>query len=112
MFKSAAKRAIFLTLTLLSMLIACSSPQATPPSATAPSSTGSSTVTATPSSTFQLNIADNPWPGYSGQYVAMAKDFFKAEGLNVKENFFQAGSDSDTAFLAGRVDIGWTTGAS
>ena len=109
MFKSAVNRAIFLALTIFCLVVACSSPQATAPSATAPSATTASSTA--PSTTGTLAVSVSPWPGYSGDYVAMAKDFYKAEGVDVKESYFQAGSDADTAFLAGRVDVDWTTGA-
>ncbi|MBW4465195.1 MAG: ABC transporter substrate-binding protein [Pegethrix bostrychoides GSE-TBD4-15B] len=51
----------------------------------------------------------NPWPGYSGHYVALAKDLFKAEGIPVQEVFFQSASESITSFLAGKVDVAWLT---
>lgn len=51
----------------------------------------------------------SPWPGYSGHYVAMGKDLFKAEGINVQETFFQSASELVTGFLAGKVDIASTT---
>ena len=110
MFRSAVKRSIFLAITVCCLLIACNnSPQATAPSSGSPSATSASSTA--PGGTKTLTIADNPWPGYTGQYVAAAKDFFKAGGLEVEEKFFQAGSDSDTAFLAGKVDLCWMTGA-
>ncbi|HEY9643334.1 MAG TPA: ABC transporter substrate-binding protein [Coleofasciculaceae cyanobacterium] len=56
-----------------------------------------------------LIIGSNPWPGYSGHYVALKKDLFKAEGLNVQDTFFQSGSEQLTAFLAGRIDVANTT---
>lgn len=59
-------------------------------------------------STKTLTVGISPWPGYSGHYVAMAKDFFKAEGVAVKEVFFSSQSDADSAFLAGRLDLNWT----
>lgn len=109
MFKSAVKRTIFLAITVCCLLIACNnSQQATAPSGSPSATSASSTA---PGGAKTLTIADNPWPGYSGQYVAAAKDFFKAEGIEVQEKFFQAGSDSDTAFLAGKVDLCWMTGA-
>jgi len=51
----------------------------------------------------------NPWPGYSGHYVALQKGFFQQEGVNVQETFFQSASESITGFLAGRVDVTWVT---
>jgi len=109
MFKSAVNRAIFLALSIFCLVVACSSPQATAPNSTAPSATNASSTA--PSTIGTLAVAVSPWPGYSGDYVAMAKDFYKAEGVDVKESYFQTGSDTDTAFLAGKVDVDWTTGA-
>lgn len=51
----------------------------------------------------------NPWPGYSGHYVALQKDFFSQEGIKVQETFFQSATEGITAFLAGKVDVGWVT---
>ncbi len=51
----------------------------------------------------------NPWPGFSGHFVALQKGFFKEEGLNVQEAFFQSNSDEITAFLAGKLDVAWLT---
>jgi NitT/TauT family transport system substrate-binding protein len=51
----------------------------------------------------------NPWPGYSGHYVALQKDFFKEAGVNVQEVFFQSASESITSFLAGKLDVAWLT---
>lgn len=56
----------------------------------------------------ELIVGVSPWPGYSGHYVAMAKDFFKEEGVTVKEIFFPSQGDADTALLAGKLDINWT----
>lgn len=55
-----------------------------------------------------ITVGISPWPGYSAQYVATAKDLFKAQGITVKEVAFASQSDSDTAFLAGKVDVNWT----
>ncbi|MGA7935233.1 MAG: ABC transporter substrate-binding protein [Kovacikia sp.] len=54
-----------------------------------------------------LTVGVSPWPGYASHYVAMAKDLFKAEGVTVKEVFFPNQGDSDSAFLAGKVDLSW-----
>lgn len=53
----------------------------------------------------------NPWPGYAGHFVALQKGFFKEEGLNVQEAFFQSNSEEITAFLAGQLDVAWLTSA-
>ncbi len=54
-----------------------------------------------------LTVGTSAWPGYSSHFVADAKGFFKAEGVEVKEVFFPAQGDSDSAFLAGKVDLNW-----
>lgn len=54
-----------------------------------------------------LTVGVSPWPGYAAHYVAMSKDLFKTEGINVKEVFFPNQGDSDSAFLAGKVDASW-----
>jgi len=51
----------------------------------------------------------NPWPGYSGHYVALAKDLFTKAGAPVQEVFFQSASESITGFLASKVDLIWVT---
>lgn len=55
-----------------------------------------------------ITVGVSPWPGYSSQYVAMAKDLFKPQGLTVKEIYFASQTESDTAFLAGKTDLNWT----
>lgn len=55
-----------------------------------------------------ITIGISPWPGYSSHWIATAKDLFKAEGITVKEVAFASQTDSDTAFLAGKVDLNWT----
>jgi NitT/TauT family transport system substrate-binding protein len=77
-----------------SLAIACTAQQ----QPTASNSPASQTIT----------VAISPWPGYSAHYVAMAKGLFKEQGLEVKEVPFASQSDSDTAFLAGKVDLNWT----
>ncbi len=67
--------------------------------------------TAQPQSTTSsktLTVGVSPWPGYSSHYVAMAKDLFKPQGLTVKEIYFASQTESDAAFLAGKVDLNWT----
>jgi NitT/TauT family transport system substrate-binding protein len=67
---------------------------------------------ATPSSAAKpLVVATSPWVGFRGQYIAAAKDFFKAEGITVSEQPFQAATDVNTALAAGKVDLAWTGGA-
>ncbi len=61
-----------------------------------------------PSDSKTITVGISPWPGYSSHYVAMAKDLFKAQGITVKEVYFASQTDSDTAFLANKVDINWT----
>jgi len=52
-----------------------------------------------------LNVGVPLWPGFGPQYVAYEMDLFKEEGIEVKENFFQVQSESNTAFLAGKLDL-------
>ena len=61
------------------------------------------------SSTAPLISGVNPWPGYSGHYVALSKGLFKAQGVPVQEVFFQSASESITGFLAGKIDVAWLT---
>jgi NitT/TauT family transport system substrate-binding protein len=56
-----------------------------------------------------LAVGSNPWPGYSGHYVAVKKDLFKAEGITVQDTFFQSVTEQITAFLAGKIDVANTT---
>ena len=52
-----------------------------------------------------LNVGVPLWPGFGPQYVAYEMGLFKEEGIEVKENFFQVQSESNTAFLAGKLDL-------
>jgi NitT/TauT family transport system substrate-binding protein len=56
-----------------------------------------------------LTVAISPWPGYSGHYIALKKDFFKSAGVTVEEAFFQSASECITALLSGRADVAWVT---
>lgn len=56
-----------------------------------------------------LVSATNNWVGYSGHHVAVGKKFFSQEGLQVQDLFFQSASEEITAFLAGKIDLGWFT---
>lgn len=98
------KRLLGLALVTLLWAVACSPQPTTTSSSPTSSADASSTASAQP-----LISGDNPWPGYSGQYVALAKDLFSQEGVKVQEVFFQSASDEITAFLAGKVDVGWFT---
>jgi NitT/TauT family transport system substrate-binding protein len=81
------------TLSALTLTVACSSQQASnAPSPSAP-----------------LVSGVNPWPGYSGHYVALKKDLFKQEGVNVQEAYFQSATEGITAFLANKLDVAWVT---
>ncbi|HEY9642487.1 MAG TPA: ABC transporter substrate-binding protein [Coleofasciculaceae cyanobacterium] len=55
-----------------------------------------------------LVVASSPWPGFIGHYIAVAKDFFTAEGITVEDRYFQVATDANTALLSGKVDLGWT----
>jgi len=56
-----------------------------------------------------LVSATNNWVGYSGHHVAVGKNFFSEQGLKVKDQFFQSAGEEITAFLAGKIDLGWVT---
>ena len=56
-----------------------------------------------------LVSATNNWVGLSGHHVAVGKNFFSEQGLKVQDLFFQSSSEEITAFLAGKVDLGWLT---
>jgi NitT/TauT family transport system substrate-binding protein len=71
--------------------------------------TQSATSTSTSAPAQPLLVGASPWPGNSGLYVAVTKDLFKAEGVNVQPTFFQGASEVITGFLAGKVDIASTT---
>jgi NitT/TauT family transport system substrate-binding protein len=93
MSKLPMMRFLGLVLTALLLTVACSSQQASnAPAQAAP-----------------LVSGVNPWPGYSGHYVALKKDFFKQEGVNVQEAYFQSATEGITAFLANKLDVAWVT---
>lgn len=56
-----------------------------------------------------LVSATNNWIGYSGHHVAVGKNFFSEQGLKVQDQFFQSATEEITAFLAGKIDLGWFT---
>lgn len=85
-------RSIGLALSSLLLVVACSQQ----PNANAPQSQ-------------PIVSATNNWIGYSGHHVAVGKNFFKDEGLNVQDLFFQSNSEEITSFLAGKIDLGWFT---
>jgi len=71
--------------------------------------TGSSKPADSPSSAVTpLTVGTSAWPGFAGDYVATAKEFYKAAGLTVTSTFFQVASDVNTALLAGKLDLAWT----
>lgn len=76
--------------------VACGSQQTT---------NSQSTPTNTP-----LVVGVQPWVGFQGHYIAMAKNLFSTEGVNVKQEFFQAATDTNTALAAGKVDLAWIGG--
>jgi NitT/TauT family transport system substrate-binding protein len=97
MLKSSLNRLIGFALATMLLVVACSSQ---------PNSSSSSTSQA---SAQPITSGVNPWPGYSGHYVALSKGFFSQEGVKVQETFFQSATEEITAFLAGKLDVGWFT---
>ncbi len=96
MFKLFRRRFISLFLLFLVPLvlaIACNPQSTTPPDST------------TDPAPKVLNVGVPLWPGFGPQYVAYEMGLFKEEGIDVKENFFQVQSESNTAFLAGKLDL-------
>jgi NitT/TauT family transport system substrate-binding protein len=86
-----------LAIASLVLTIACSQqPNAPAPNASSPQSQ-------------PLTSATNNWVGYAGHHVAVGKNFFAEQGLNVQDQFFQSVSEEITAFLAGKTDIAWFT---
>lgn len=61
-----------------------------------------------PSGSTALAVGSSPWPGFAGHYVAVAQALFKAEGIEVVDNYFQIATDVNTALLAGQLDLAWT----
>jgi NitT/TauT family transport system substrate-binding protein len=51
-----------------------------------------------------LSIGTSLWVGYSPFYIAKAKGYFKAQGLELQERFFTVGSDGPVALGAGKID--------
>jgi NitT/TauT family transport system substrate-binding protein len=58
-----------------------------------------------------LKLGMGTWVGYLPAYVGLAKDFYKAEGLDLQLITFQ-GNDAAAAFAAGQVDMTSTAGSS
>jgi NitT/TauT family transport system substrate-binding protein len=91
--KFPAIRLIGMALMTLPLTVACSTQQ----------------VSNAPAPSAPLVSGVNPWPGYAGHYVALKKDFFKQEGVNVQEAYFQSATEGITAFLANKLDVAWVT---
>ncbi len=85
--------ALFLLGCLPLYSIACSNQQANKSSATPASK--------------PLIVGTEPWAGFQGHYVAVAKDYFSAEGIKIQDEPFQTVSDTNTALLARRIDLAW-----
>jgi NitT/TauT family transport system substrate-binding protein len=83
----------------ISLIVACNGQQATTPS------TPDASTSPTTSVTKPLVVGVPLWPGFGSQYVAHELNLFKDAGLDVKEVFFPVQSDSNTALLAGKVDL-------
>ncbi len=74
--------------------------------------TTSNTDTASPTTSSQpLVVGVQPWIGFRGHFVATDKDMFTPEGIKVEEKFFQTATDTNTALVAGQVDMAWTGAA-
>ncbi len=65
-----------------------------------------------PLSPVPLNSSTNNWVGLTGHYIANAKDFFRKEGVLVKDSFFAVEGEQQAAFIAKKVDIAWFTSGS
>lgn len=89
-----------LAMLTVGVLVACNPQTSAPPATSA----------ADQSSTQPLSIGSSPWPGFAGYYAALAKDFFKAEGVAVTDNYFQIATDVNTGLLSDRLDLAWTGG--
>jgi NitT/TauT family transport system substrate-binding protein len=85
-------RSISLALISLLLVVACSQQSNSPSSSSKP-----------------LVSATNNWVGYSGHHVAVGKNFFKDEKLDVQDLFFQSNTEQITSFLAGKIDLAWLT---
>jgi NitT/TauT family transport system substrate-binding protein len=92
-------RRIGLAVISLFLIIACTQQPNTTSTSTSASSTSSAALVA----------ATINWIGYSGQYVADKQGFFKDAGVAIQDLFLPNSSELMTAFLAGKVDIGWVT---
>ncbi|MBD1911977.1 MULTISPECIES: ABC transporter substrate-binding protein [unclassified Leptolyngbya] len=57
-----------------------------------------------------LVVGSSPWPGFAGYYVALEKGFFREEGVEVTDTYFQIATDVNTRLLAGKLDLAWTGG--
>lgn len=90
-------RLVCLAIVSLVLTIACTQ---------SPNTTSSSS---SPSQSQPIVSATNNWVGYSGHHVAVGKNFFAEQGLNVQDQFFQSASEEITAFLAGKIDLAWFT---
>jgi NitT/TauT family transport system substrate-binding protein len=94
MLKSSSRlRSFLLALVALALVVACAKP---------PSSSKSP----------PLISATNTWVGLAGQHVAVGKNFFSDEGLNVKDLLFQTDTEEMTAFMAKKIDLAWLTSGS
>lgn len=93
-FKASVRRLLVLMLLFLlplGLMIACGAPSDTPSEASSPAKS--------------LVVGVPQWPGFGSEYVAHELGLFKAEGVEVEEIFFPVQSDSNAAFLAGKVDL-------
>lgn len=54
-----------------------------------------------------LIIGNSPWPGFTAQFVAEEKGFYKTMGVNVQEKHTPVSADLGTDLLLGKVDMAW-----
>jgi NitT/TauT family transport system substrate-binding protein len=93
-------RTVVLAVITFGLLVACNSQQ--------PATQTSPTASTPQVSSKPLIVGSSPWAGFAGHYVALAKDFFKEEGITVEDQYFQVATDVNTALQADKLDIAWT----
>lgn len=54
-----------------------------------------------------LAVGNSPWPGFTAQFIAEEKGFYQAEGITVREKYFQVSTDARKALANGDADVAW-----